>query len=58
MNMQILRFDDADDIQAPSRASRHQAETLTNGAATAEIALGDQVYCLRITRAGKLLLTK
>jgi len=58
MNMQILQLDDVDDFHAPPRPPRHEAETLTKGSATAEIALGDQVYCLRITRAGTLILTK
>ncbi|MEM7546400.1 MAG: hemin uptake protein HemP [Pseudomonadota bacterium] len=58
MNMQILRFDDVDEAQFAPRPPRHEAEALTKGNATAEISLGDQIYCLRITRAGKLLLTK
>ncbi|MDF0603340.1 hemin uptake protein HemP [Psychromarinibacter sp. C21-152] len=36
----------------------HQAEALTGGGREAKIVLGDQVYTLRITRAGKLILTK
>lgn len=42
------------------RAERpqHQAVALTEGGQLAEITLGDQVYTLRITRAGKLILTK
>ena len=36
----------------------HEAETLTRGGNQALIALGDQLYQLRITRAGKLILTK
>ncbi len=36
----------------------HRAEELTGGGRLAHIALGDQVYTLRITRAGKLILTK
>ncbi len=35
-----------------------QAERLTAGGQTARILLGDQEYVLRITRAGKLILTK
>jgi len=58
MNLQILRFDEIDEIAAPRPLARHKAEDLTHGEATAEIALGTQVYTLRITRAGKLLLTK
>jgi len=36
----------------------HEATTLTAGGHLAQIALADQVYTLRITRAGKLILTK
>lgn len=56
MNMQILRFDEVN--EAPPPAPRHEAVALTGGGRTAEIRLGDQLYTLRITRAGKLLLTK
>ena len=34
------------------------AEDLTKGGELAQIVLGDQTYTLRITRAGKLILTK
>lgn len=36
----------------------HRAEDLTAGGCEARILLGDQNYTLRITRAGKLILTK
>ncbi len=36
----------------------HEAEALTGGGNTAHILLNGQVYTLRITRAGKLILTK
>lgn len=36
----------------------HDAEALTDGGAQARIVLRGQVYSLRITRAGKLILTK
>ena len=36
----------------------HRAEELTGGTGQAVITLGDQVYRLRITKAGKLILTK
>lgn len=36
----------------------HDAAILTNGGATAHIALDGQVYTLRITRTRKLILTK
>lgn len=37
---------------------RHEALSLTEGGTQAQIVLNGQVYCLRITRAGKLILTK
>jgi hemin uptake protein HemP len=36
----------------------HDAEALTEGGSLARIALHGQIYSLRITRAGKLILTK
>lgn len=36
----------------------HDATQLTEGGALALIRLGGQMYTLRITRAGKLILTK
>ena len=36
----------------------HDALRLTGGGTTARIVLDGQVYTLRITRAGKLILTK
>lgn len=39
-------------------APLYDAPDLTKGADTARIRLGDQIYTLRITRAGKLILTK
>ncbi|MGQ0565333.1 MAG: hemin uptake protein HemP [Gemmobacter sp.] len=36
----------------------HDARTLTGPAGQAQIVLDGQVYALRITRAGKLILTK
>ncbi|HKL54506.1 MAG TPA: hemin uptake protein HemP [Roseovarius sp.] len=41
-----------------AEAACHDARTLTGGANTALILLDGQVYTLRITRAGKLILTK
>jgi len=37
---------------------QYRAEDLLGGRGEARIVLGDQVYTLRITRAGKLILTK
>ncbi|MEX2520215.1 MAG: hemin uptake protein HemP [Paracoccaceae bacterium] len=39
-------------------APQHDAVALTDGGQRAVIRLGDQHYLLRITRQGKLLLTK
>ena len=36
----------------------HRAKDLTGGGALAQILLDGKVYALRITRAGKLILTK
>lgn len=36
----------------------HNAKALTGGGALAQIVLDGKVYALRITRAGKLILTK
>lgn len=36
----------------------HTAGDLLEGGCEARIVLGDQVYTLRLTRAGKLILTK
>lgn len=36
----------------------YDATSLTDGGSLANIQLGEQVYTLRITRAGKLILTK
>ncbi|SFO42049.1 Hemin uptake protein HemP [Roseovarius lutimaris] len=36
----------------------YSAQDLTKGGELAHIVLGDQTYTLRITRAGKLILTK
>ncbi|SEN70386.1 Hemin uptake protein hemP [Paracoccus alcaliphilus] len=43
---------------ALSRIPQHDATVLTRGGNQALIVLDDQVYQLRITRAGKLILTK
>ena len=42
----------------PNTLPTYAAEDLTKGADQAHIVLGDQTYTLRITRAGKLILTK
>jgi len=40
------------------RLPTYAARDLTQGADLAQIMLEDQIYTLRITRAGKLILTK
>jgi len=42
----------------PAPLPRHHATDLTQGGDTAQIELAGQVYTLRITRQGKLILTK
>lgn len=45
------------DVPEPS-APLHKATDLTDGGNQANIVLDNQTYTLRITRAGKLILTK
>lgn len=54
MNMPIRHIPS----DAPQTPPLHVAQALTGGGREAKIALGDQIYTLRITRAGKLILTK
>jgi hemin uptake protein HemP len=49
-----MQIDDDDSPKPPC----HRAEDLTEGCGRAHIVLGREVYILRITRAGKLILTK
>jgi len=58
--MNDLTFHGADhtSVQVRLQAPLHDATTLTAGGHLAQIALADQIYTLRITRAGKLILTK
>lgn len=48
--------------QCPAHAVQsiplHRAQSLTQDGSTAHIDLDGQIYTLRITRAGKLILTK
>ncbi|MGR3757915.1 MAG: hemin uptake protein HemP [Tranquillimonas sp.] len=41
-----------------AKTPAHDARSLTDGGATAAILLDGKTYVLRITRAGKLILTK
>ena len=56
MNAQILNVQTMTEVAetAPSYDALH----LTQGGAQARIVLTGQIYTLRITRAGKLILTK
>lgn len=58
--MNDLTFHGTDGTLVPVRVQPplHEATALTQGGHLAQIALADQVYTLRITRAGKLILTK
>ena len=42
----------------PNALPQHDARDLTGGGTLAQITLNGQVYALRITRAGKLMMTK
>lgn len=44
--------------QVNTETAVHDARELTKGSNTANIVLDGKVYTLRITRAGKLILTK
>lgn len=52
------RPDPATLVKFPTQPPIHDAVELTKGGVQALIALNGQVYNLRITRAGKLILTK
>lgn len=47
-----------DTVTSVPRTPCHDARVLTEGGDTAQVVLDDQIYTLRITRAGKLILTK
>lgn len=55
MTFRNTENDHSDPVQS---LPAHRAEDLTGGGKLALISLGNQVYTLRITRAGKLILTK
>ncbi|MCT4557828.1 MAG: hemin uptake protein HemP [Pelagimonas sp.] len=48
----------SDNIAAPEQLPTYDATELTQGGNLAQIRLSGQLYTLRITRAGKLILTK
>ncbi|MFN3955616.1 MAG: hemin uptake protein HemP [Pararhodobacter sp.] len=52
-------FNRADRVSyAPAQVPVHRAQDLTRGGQLAQIVLDGKIYALRITRAGKLILTK
>ncbi|AXI44718.1 hemin uptake protein HemP [Sulfitobacter sp. SK012] len=55
-----MSFHSVKEISAPISTSlpTYAAEDLTKNGDQAQIVLGTQTYTLRITRAGKLILTK
>jgi|TARA_B100000787_G_scaffold59894_1_gene43723 hemin uptake protein HemP len=56
----LMSFHSVDEQTVPieNKLPTYDAKALTKGVDQAQIVLGDQIYTLRITRAGKLLLTK
>lgn len=62
MNMSLARLDRANPVlpnqQAGTGLPSHDARALTAGGPLAQISLDGQLYTLRITRQGKLILTK
>ena len=55
MHMSTLKTIEEDKIDTPPS---YDAKDITQGGKLAHIVLDKQVYTLRITRAGKLILTK
>lgn len=58
MSQTCPRADDAVRRLGSATPPLHEAHHLTDGGSTAIIALGASLYTLRITRSGKLILTK
>lgn len=58
MTLHVPHLTEALNRPAPAPVPLHRAEDLTRGGVLANIDLSGQVYSLRITRAGKLILTK
>ncbi|HEY9019226.1 MAG: hemin uptake protein HemP [Paracoccaceae bacterium] len=56
--MIALRHQTGTPAPRPEPLPSHSARTLTEGGTQARIELDGQIYTLRITRAGKLILTK
>lgn len=56
--MIVLRHQNTPATQRVQSLPSHAARDLTEGGTQAQIELDGQIYTLRITRAGKLILTK
>lgn len=57
--MAIMTFQSTQQRQEPTDSvPKHAARDLTGGGDLAQIVLKEKTYTLRITRAGKLILTK
>ena len=56
----MFKCDIVGDMSQPivKKLPTYQAEDLTKGGQEAQIVLSEQIYNLRITRSGKLILTK
>ena len=58
MNMKPTSFVPQPTIDTPNQLPTYDARVLVQDGVQAQIVLDNQVYVLRITRAGKLILTK
>lgn len=58
MNMSISDLTPAVSLTERDTIPVHDAQALTQGCGQTHIVLNDKLYQLRITRAGKLILTK
>ena len=57
-NLKPISQEDIAAAAQPETYPTYHAEDLTHGGVQARILLNGQIYSLRITRAGKLILTK
>lgn len=57
-NLKPISKEDMAAVAQPETFPTYHAEELTRGGVQARILLNGQIYSLRITRAGKLILTK
>lgn len=58
MNMSVPHLTPAASVTERDTIPVHDAQALTAGCGQAHIVLNDKLYQLRITRAGRLILTK